>query len=398
MARGSRSDRKDSCLSRLPDRIAFFTDARAWGGAEVYLMQLVAGVRAAGVEPHVFCADRRDVDDWVNELVGLGFRVRRYRPTKEFNPLGFFIARGCLRGYELIHINKTHPRNSLPAVVAARMSGARAVVATEHLALRPESHFPFGRQIITFLVRCTNRLIDRSIAVSELSRDMLIENYRVPPSKIVAIRNGIDVERFARKPDTTALRAELGLKDGDRVAALVGRFAARKGHNFALRALETVGDRVPGIKMVFAGDGELESDLKEEADRLHVADRVVFAGFRRDVPALLAASDVLILPSEDECLPLVILEAMASGLPVIATDVGGISEAVADGVTGVLIRPRDAEGLAAALVSVLGDRERAKQMGAEGLTKVRAEFGLEACASAVFDVYKDLLSGEGRGR
>ncbi|MCK4409285.1 MAG: glycosyltransferase, partial [Candidatus Eisenbacteria sp.] len=165
-------------MRHLPDTIAFFTDARAWGGAEVYLMQLLAGVRAAGVKPRVFCADWPDADAWIEELEGQGYPVERYRPTKEFNPLGYFIARRLVKGFELIHINKTHPRNSLPTIVAARRSGAKVVVATEHLALSPDSHFPMGRRIITFLVRCTNRLLDRTIAVSEQSRDMLMANYR----------------------------------------------------------------------------------------------------------------------------------------------------------------------------------------------------------------------------
>ena len=385
-------------MGHLPDTIAFFTDARAWGGAEVYLMQLLARVRAAGIAPRVFCADRREVDDWVEELERCGYSVERYRPTKEFNPLGFFVARRLLRGFELIHINKTHPRNCLPAVVAARLSGAKVVVATEHLALSPDSHFPMGRRIITFLVRRTNRLLDRTIAVSELSREMLIESYRIPPEKIVAVRNGVDVGRFDEEVDEVAVRAELGLAPDDRVAILVGRFAARKGHNYAMRAVKLASERVPGLRMIFAGDGEPESELRAEAGELGVSDRVLFVGFRRDIPRLLAASDVLLLPSEDECLPLVILEAMSSRLPVIAADVGGISEAVDDGRTGVLVSPRDAEGLAEAMVELLGDRERARAMGLEGRRKVEAEFSLEACAAAVFDVYEELLSQKGRTR
>jgi len=385
-------------VGNLPDRIAFFTDARAWGGAEVYLTQLLSGVKAAGVTPHVFCADRPEVDAWVDELRRLGHSVERYRPTKEFNPLGFLVARRLLRGFELVHFNKTHPRNSLPAIAAARFAGARAIVATEHLALPPESHFPAGRRIITLLVRATNRFIDRTIAVSELSREMLIENYGIPPSKIVAIRNGIDVRRFDATFDVPAARAELGLAPDDRVAVLVGRFAARKGHDTALRALAAASPRLPDLRLVFAGDGELEADLKLLASELGVSGKVVFAGFRRDVPRLLAASDLLILPSEDECLPLVILEAMSSRLPVVSTDVGGISEAVDDGVTGVLVRPRDPDGLADAIVSVLGDAERCAEMGAAGRSKVEAEFSLEASAAAVFRVYGEVLGEKGRVR
>jgi glycosyltransferase involved in cell wall biosynthesis len=361
-------------------------------------MQLLDSVRDAGLRPSVFCADRPDADAWIEELARRGHSVTRYRPTKEFNPLGYFVARRLLRGFELIHINKTHPRNSLPAVVAARMSGAPVVIATEHLALKTESHFPMGRQLITALVRWTNKMLDLTIAVSELSRGMLIKNYGVPPDRIIAIRNGIDVSRFDTKVDTDSVRAELGLSPDDRVAILIGRFAARKGHDVALRAVGPASERVPGLRMVFAGDGELEGELRNQAAAMGLGDRVVFAGFRRDVPRLLAASDLLLLPSEDECLPMVILEAMSARLPVIATDVGGISEAVDDGRTGILVRPRDPSGLANALVDVLSDPERAGSMGHEGRRKVEADFSLEACAAAVFKAYEELLEEKGRGR
>ena len=225
---------------------------------------------------------------------------------------------------------------------------------------------------------------------------MLMVNYSIPPERIVAIRNGIDVKRFDEEIDSVAVRAELGIAPDDRVAILVGRFAARKGHSCAMRAAKLASARVRGFKMIFAGEGELESELRAEAEELGVSDHVLFVGFRRDIPRLLAASDVLLLPSEDECLPLVILEAMSSRLPVIATDIGGISEAVDDGRTGILVRPRDAEGLADAVVEVLDDREHGRAMGLEGRRKVEAEFSLAACSAAVFDIYEELLSEKGR--
>lgn len=379
----------------LPDRAAFFIDARAWGGAEVYLTQLVTAARRAGIEPHIYCADRTDADGWIESLIEQGYRVTRYRPTKEFNPLGFFVARGLLAGYELVHINKTHPRNSLPGVVAARLTGAKVVVATEHLAQPPDSRFPLGRAIITSLVRLTNRMVDRTIAVSELSRDMLIENYLIPESKIISIRNGIDVSRY-EAVDASAVRAELGIGPDERVALLIGRLSPRKGHNVALDAFPKVLAGVPGARMIFVGDGELEGGLREQVTALGLGERVTVTGFRRDIPELLAASNMLILPSEKECLPLSILEAMASGLPVVATDVGGVSEAVVDGVTGVLLSPNDPDGLADAMIGLLGDTERAATMGRAGRRKVEDEFSIEATTSSVFALYRELLEEKGR--
>lgn len=382
-------------MARVPSDIAFFSDARAWGGAEVYLMQLLSSVRDAGLSPRVFCADRPEAAEWVSELRRLGYAVELFRPTKEFNPLGYFLARRLLRGFELVHFNKTHPRNCLPAVVAARHCGASAVVATEHIALPPVSHYPFGRVIITALIRFTNRYLDRTIAVSDQTREMLIENYGVPPGRVVAIRNGVDVAAFGGSVDGAAVRRELGLSRDDRVAVMIGRVAPRKGHDLALRAVARARDRLPALRMVFVGEGELLEEIEQESARLGVDDRVVFAGFRRDVPEVLAAADAFVLSSEGESLPLTILEAMSAGLPVISTDVGGISEAVESGTTGLLVESGDADGLADAMVAVLGDPEMAASMGSRGRRKVEEEFSLEACSGSVFRLYEEILSEKG---
>ncbi len=374
----------------LPTRLALLTDPTEWGGAEIYLSQLVEGLRGVGFEPHVFCSDRRVMDPYVEDLEERGIRVTRFLPTKEYNPVGLFVGWKHLRGYELVHFNKTDPRTILPAVAAARPAGARVVVTTEHLARSVESHFPFGSRIITALVRLTNRLVDRTIAVSELSRQMHIDNYGVPPDRIVAIRNGVDVSRFGGEFDTTRVREELGIPEGAPVATLVGRLQERKGHTHALKAAPAVRDAVPDARLLFVGKGELESELRAEAEALDVSDFVVFAGFRRDIPDLLASSDLLILPSDNECLPLTILEAMATGLPVVATDVGGVSEEVEDGVTGYLIPPHDTDALAEAMIRVLRSPDRGAKMGEAGRRKVESEFSIEACIGSVVRLYEQL--------
>ena len=382
-------------LGALPRRIAFYTDAIAWGGAEVYMTQVVLGLKRAGFDPRLFVCDRRVVDEWVEHLRERGLHVERFRPGKEFNPRVFFDGLKLFRGFEIVHFNKTHPRICLPAVWAARFAGASVVIATEHLTLRPESNVPFGRGIITTLVRLTNRLLDMTIAVSELSRETLIRNYRIPTQKIVSIRNGIDLSQFDASFDTSAMRVNLGLGASDQVAVLVGRMADRKGHIFALKTVAEIRKRIPDYRLVFVGEGEIEEDLRQEAERLGLTDEVIWAGFRRDVPAILASVDLLILPSEDESLPFVILEAMGSRLPVVATDVGGISEQVEDGVTGRLIRPRDLAGLAEAVAEVLGRSDRGRSLGEAGRRKLEAEFSIEASVGRVPEIYSDIYVRRG---
>ena len=388
----------DERAGGLPREIAFYTDTRAWGGAEVYMTQVALGLKRAGFDPRLFVADRRDVDEWVEHLRERGLHVERFRPGKEFNPRVFFDGLKLFRGFEIVHFNKTNPRRCLPAVWAARLAGASVVIATEHLAHSPDSHVPLGGGIITTLVRLTNRLLDMTIAVSELSREMLIRNYRIPTQKIVSIRNGLDLSQFDTAFDGDAVRADLGLGASEHVAVLVGQVSGRKGHIFALKTVAEIRKRIPDYRLVFVGEGEIEEDLRQEAERLGLTDEVIWAGFRRDVPAILASVDLLILPSEDECLPFVILEAMGSRLPVVATDVGGISEQVEDGVTGRLIRPRDAAGLAEAIIDVLNRPDRGRSLGEAGRRKLEAEFSIEASVGRVPEIYSDVYVRRGRRR
>ncbi|MBM3308048.1 MAG: glycosyltransferase family 4 protein [Candidatus Eisenbacteria bacterium] len=384
-------------MTGLPRKIGILTDARAWGGAEVYLLQLAEAVRDAGWDLSIFCADRPAAAGWVRELEGRGLRVVRYRPTKEYNPLGYFVARRLLRGLDVVHVNKTAPRNSLPAIVAARRSGAAVVLATEHLAGPAISHYPFGQAAVTRLVRWTNGMLDMTIAVSELSRDALVREYGLDPSKVVVIGNGVDLARFDRAFDVGAVRSDLGIGRDDRVVTLIGELCDRKGQRYALEAAPRIRERVPGLKLLFVGGGGLERELRDAAERLGVSDVVVFAGVRRDVPAILAASDLLILPSEDECFPFAILEAMASRLPVVASDVGGIRDAVEHGVTGLVVAPCDVGALARAVTEVLSDPRRAKAMGSAGRAKVEAEFSVKVCTNAVLRLYEELLSRRADG-
>jgi len=378
-------------------RVAYYTDARGWGGAEVYLTDLTTRIGAYGYEPHVFCSRRPGTRGWLDDLEARGVPVTLFRATGDLDPRGFFDGLRLLRGHDVVHINRPHPRTCLPGMAAARLVGA-PVVVTEHLAELPVSHYPGGAAFLMFLIRAVNAGVDRTIAVSELSRRALERHYGIPRERLVAIRNGIDLSAFAAPADVGAVRESLGLGSDDVVAVHVGAMVERKGHSVALHAMPAILEREPRLRYVFLGEGVLEERLRREADGLGVSDFVVFAGFRRDVAEVLAASDLLILPSDVECLPLVILEAMASGLPVVASDVGGVSEAVVDGVTGRLIGPRDPSGLAAAVLDVLASGGRRGEMGEAGRRRARDEFDINACVAAVAATYDSVLGvTESRG-
>ena len=380
-----------------PAKIAFVTDARAWGGAEIYLSRIMSSLVENGWDVTLLAAERETVEGWLASVEADGVRVLRHDPHREIDRNAVRSLTGLLRGFPLVHINKTAPRNSLPVIPAARRAGARHIVTTEHIVRRPVSHYPLGEVVLTTLVRRTNRLVDRIVVVSENSRESYLRNYRPDPRKVVTIHNGIDLTRFRNTASRGRTRRELGIADGDVVAVVIGRLTAGKGHDTLFDALPRALSGAPELRFLIVGNGPLEAELRRRVGSAGLEERTLFTGFRSDVPDLLAAADLFVLPSHGESFPLTVLEAMAAALPVVATDVGGVPEAVVDGRTGLLVPPADAASLADALVRVGTDADLRRSMGEAGRVRAEREFDERRSIGALMDLYSGLEdSGGGR--
>ena len=373
--------------------IAFVTDARAWGGAEIYLSRLMHALVSGGRDVTLFAADRPAVEGWLDAVAAAGVRVTRYPPHREIDRGAVATLCERLRGFPLVHVNKTAPRNSLPVLVAARRAGAEHLVTTEHIVRPPVSHYPFGRAVLTSLVRRTNRLVDRIIVVSDNSRECYLRSYRPASGKVVTIHNGIDLAPFDDPRPRDETRAELGLSESDVVAIVVGRLTAGKGHETLLDAAPGSLGRAPDLRFVLVGNGPLEDEIRAAVKERGLEERVLFTGFRSDVPDILSAADMFVLPSHGESFPLTVLEAMAARLPVVATDVGGVAEAVDHENTGIVV-PAAAPGpLADALTRLGADGELRYEMGMKGRERVEQRFDERRAIAAVQDLYASLEGG-----
>lgn len=289
-------------------------------------------------------------------------------------------------------VDVLHTHTALAANVLSRVGGrlgGAAVVSHLHI----ENHFRqnrLARAVHSALDNASARLASRIIAVSESTRRSLVaQGY--PTARLEVVHNGIDVDAHAG--GGSGLRHELGLAEGDALVLEIGRLCAVKGQRELIEALAGS----PGVHAAFAGDdleqgGAYRKLLERVAQEQGVSDRVHLLGYRDDVDALLAQADVLVLPSWIEGLPVVVLEAMAHAKPVIATPVGGTAEAVSDGVTGLLVPPRDVERLAGAIRELTTDRERAQRLGAAGRARVEGEFSETAMTRRVLEVYDDAVA------
>jgi glycosyltransferase involved in cell wall biosynthesis len=347
-------------------------------GGQLVALRLASAARAAGHDvafvspsPGPFL-DRVEQEGIRSRVVPLGGAL----DVRAVARLRAFLRR------ERADVLHTHTHFSLNAVgrLAGRTAGA-GVIAHMHI----ENVFrdaPAARRAQVALDNSTARLCRWIIAVSEATHAALVaQGY--PPDRTLTVHNGVEVGEPGNPAQFTP--APTGP-----VVLEVGRLCAVKGQRELIEALPRLART--DVTLLLAGEdvesgGAYREALERAARDLGVADRVRFLGRRDDVPALLAAVDVLVLPSWIEGLPLVVLEAMAAGVPVVATDVGGTPEAVADGETGVLVPPRDVDALAGAIDALLSDPERARRLGAAGRERARERFDAESAARRVVGLY-----------
>ncbi len=216
--------------------------------------------------------------------------------------------------------------------------------------------------------------VDGLIAVSpEVKESILATMVGVSADKIAVIPNGVDTRRYRQSASREATRARLGLSAAERVVAVVATFKEQKGHRYLIEAARALAHDFPDTRYLLIGDGELRPDIERQiAADLGASFRLL--GMRPDVPELLAAADLFVLPSLWEGLPMALIEAMAAGLPVVATDVSGTRGVMLDGETGLLVPPGDAAALGWAIATLLAAPERAAHMGAAGRLRVERYF------------------------
>jgi len=255
------------------------------------------------------------------------------------------------------------------------------------------------RRIERFLARRTNRLI----AVSDEVRDELVTLGVAPADRFSVVPLGFDLSAFAvngapRERAREALRAELGVPSDARVVTLIARLVPIKRVDRFLRIAAALKD-VPAVRFLIVGDGELRGPLQHSPEARVLADRLIWAGFRRDMPAVYFASDVVVQTSDNEGTPVSLIEAQAAGVPVVSTRVGGTESVVPDS-TREFIADRDDEGkLVAAAKALLTDPSLATQAGAAGRRHALECFSLSQLEERILDLYRDVLNPtiDGRG-
>jgi len=384
-----------------PVRVVQFLATLAMGGTERQVMNLALGLDPARFEPRFACF--RVLGDFLADIETTRRPLTLYAIDRLY---GGKTLRQQLRfardlragGIDVVHAYGFYA--NVFAVPAARLAGARVVVASirdtgDHLT-------PAKRRVQRLACRLADAILVNAEAVK---RRLVGDGY--DGRRITVIGNGIALARFGSKDGDGRCRREMGFSPASPLVAVFCRLDRRKGLEHFLEAAASVGARFPEARFAVVGEtrerrggvvieGSYKHELETLAARLGIGDRVVFTGFRGDVPELMSEVAVSVLPSLSEGLSNAILESMAAGVPVVATAVGGNSEAVQEGVTGLLVPPRDGAALADAISAVLADPALAMRLGAAGRQRATECFSNERMVRNTEDFYLALLAKKGR--
>ena len=367
-----------TALAGAPMRILLVTTGLKMGGAEHQVVALTQAFLARGHAVTIISlspGQEIDIPAAAN-VVDLAMRK---------TPLGMaralWQARDLIKSWQpdVIHAHMIHA--NVFARALTRIVRCPPLVSTAH-------SFREGGWLRMLGYRLTDRWSTLTTHVSDDGRNGMIAVGAVPANRITVVPNGIDIDRFQTNAALgEATRARLGIHAGTRLALNVGRLVPERAQDLLLRAFAQIDDALP-VHLLIAGGGPLQQALNDQIAALGLTSRVTLLGARSDVPALLNAADTFVLSSNIEGLPMVLVEALACGCPVVATDAPGVKEVLCN--QGVVVPRGDAEALAAALTVALHEGRGSALQQAQRHTLIAARFSIDAVAQRWLDIYRSL--------
>lgn len=384
MSHGSISEQGAPASASIRN-VAFITTSSDFGGAELLLKELATRLDPARFKAHVLSLtdlgrvglEIRDAGV-PTESLSLATEVRFSELPGAARTIAAYLRRNAI---DLVHA-QLYRANVLSCVAARLVRPRPRVVFSQH------SLYAMTGAKAEWMARRTAPLADRIVAVSPEVAAYALSDMNARDRQVVTIPNGVDGERF-RPGREEALRETFGFAPSDMVLGCVGRLSKEKGVDVLLRAMSELQRDQPGLRLLIVGDGPLRESLERLADELGLADRVVFAGARSDMPALYRTMDVFVLPSRREASPLALLEAMASGRAIVASRVGGVA-----GVAGEAaeIVPQDSvEALTRALRSLTTSAESLARFGDRARKRFEAVGSIETTVARHESLYAELL-------
>lgn len=330
------------------------------------------------------------------EIVPIDEMCREIDPRRDIVALAK-LARLCRdRRFDVVHTHTS--KGGFLGRAAARLAGVPVVIHTAHGFAFHESSSSLSMAFYTRLERLAGRWCDCVATVSEFHHDWALKQRLASPEKIVTLRNGISRARLVVSRGRHEVRRELSIDDGDVLLLSTARLAGGKGLEALILAMPEVLKRDDRVRLVLVGEGPSRLDLEAQARTAGVASAIRFLGFRSDIGDMLNASDVVVAASRREGLSISVLEAMAMGKAIVATNIGSNLELVEDGVSGLLVPPDDPGALAEAILRLAANPDVASRYGDEAMERYERDFTQRAMKEAVWNLYEQLLREKQVGR
>ncbi len=386
---------KDNISDLLGQRkynIVFFIDGLGMGGAERLMVPILRNLSREHFAPRVCAFQIRNGNPVAEDLCALGIPV-------DLLPIPYLRDLTALpRLYKYLKTVKAdlvHTQLEFADIlgnIAAKLLRLPSVstihtMPSQEMKIKSKVH----QDIEFFSLR---NFCDLTISVSEEARQFYLGISKAPQSTLRTIYNGIDLDNFANLDygrERATVRREFGVPSDAKLLTTVAVLRELKGIQFMIRALPAILLADPSVYYLLVGEGSYREALEEEVDKVGVKDRVIFTGQRNDIPRLLAASNVFVLPTLTEALPTVLAEAMAARLPIIASAVGGVPEMVTDGQNGCLVHPSEPQELSQACIALLADIEKQKSMALAGWQIVNQKFNIREQVEQLKTIYLDLI-------
>ncbi|NIR49901.1 glycosyltransferase [candidate division KSB1 bacterium] len=341
----------------------------SFGGAETKLLELIARMDRERFDTIVCSLGMGDqIRDRFDDL---GVKFVNFARSRRIDPKLIWQVNRLIHEEKVDVVMTTLFYADVVGALARAFTPAKAVFSWETISA-PE--WLRKHRLLTY--RFAMRFCDKVISVSQATARWLIEERGLPREKVEVIPYGVNLELF-KQGKNTQLKKQLGVSKDAPLVGVVARLHPQKGHGYLIEAAKTIVHDHSDVRFVLVGDGVLRDELKEQVKSAELEEHFLFLGFRDDVKDLLRIFDLFVLPSLYEGLPNVVLEAMASSLPVVATAVDGTPELVVDNETGYLVPPRNPHALAQKISLLLNDEKRAAIFGKQGRKRVEEQFSLD---------------------
>ncbi len=362
--------------------ILYLTNHLNIGGITSYVLTLAAGLKRRGHNIYVASS----VGDLVSKFIEEGIE---YIPipikTKQEVSLKVLLSMFKLQGLiDKNNIHIIHSNSRTTQVLGALLNRLKGV---PHIST---CHGFFKRRWLRMAFPCWGKKV---IAISEQVKEHLIQDFGVDEKKIAVINNGIDIERFQVRSQKSQvqIKEELGLGDGP-VVGIIARLSDVKGHIYLIEAMKTVLESMPSAQLLIVGEGKMQRELAALTGRLGIKKSVFFIPRLTNTTDALAVTDVFVMPSLKEGLGLALMEAMASGVAVVGSNIGGIKTLIRDGSSGLLVEPKDTRGIARALLNLLKDPARRLSLGKAAQEFISKNFSREKMVRETEGVYLECVN------